>query len=174
MNSNKLKLSDVCLIALALFYLIMLGGGNYEQLTITRLVTSEPPKSLYILQGPYGFRPMAFWATFRPITIFLFIVTLITNWKHAGARRNLLIIAFCIDVATTIATYTYFAPETGAIANAAYDPSIVDAGQLQRAQLWKNMNWIRLGAFYVNALVVLLALRIPTNNVKLNQPAIIQ
>ncbi|MEJ0031619.1 MAG: hypothetical protein WDO15_15140 [Bacteroidota bacterium] len=125
-NSGKLKLANASLIALALFYLIMLGGGNYEQLTITRLVTSAPPKSLYILQGPYGFRPMVFWAIFRPITILLFVITLVTNWNHTRKRRNLLLIAFGIDVLTTIATYTYFAPETGAIANAKYDPSIVD------------------------------------------------
>src|ERR1041385_880475 len=158
-NPVQLKLADASLIALALFYLIMLGGGNYEQLTITNLVTSAPPKSLYILQGPHGFRPMAFWATFRPITILLFIIALIMNWRHTGARRNLLLIAFGVDLLTTIATYPYFAPETGAIANAVYDPSIVDEIQLQRAQLWKNLNWIRLAGFYLGGLLLLLALK---------------
>lgn len=158
-NRATLGLADVSLLALALFYLIMLGGGNYEQLTITNLVTSAPPKSLYILQGPYGFRPMMFWATFRPITILLFIVAIAANWNRGQTTRKLLLIAFGIDMLTTIATYTYFAPETGAIIGAPYDPSIVDETQLQRAQLWKNLNWIRLGGFYAGGLLILLALR---------------
>ena len=158
-SRNKLTFADATLIALALFYIIMLGGGNYEQLTITSLVTSAPPKSLYILQGPYGFRPMMFWALFRPITILLFVITLVANWRHSKARRNLLLIAFGVDVLTTIATFAYFAPETGAIANAKYDPSIVDNIQLQRAQLWKNLNWIRLGGFYCGGLLILFGLK---------------
>lgn len=158
LTPSKIKLANATLIALALFYLIMLGGGNYEQLTITSLVTKAPPKSLYILQGEYGFKPMAFWATFRPITMLLFIVVLITNWNKALNRRNILLIAFGIDLLTTIATYTYFAPETGAIANATYDPSLVDEVQFQRAQLWKNLNWIRLAGFYLGGLLLLIAL----------------
>lgn len=156
---RNIKFADASLIALTLFYLIMLGGGNYEQLTITNLVTSAPPKSLYILLGPYGFKPIAFWVLFRPITILLFIITLITNWNHKYSRRNLLLIAFGVDLLTTIATFAYFAPETGAIANAEYDPSIVDEMQFQRAQLWKNLNWVRLAAFYLGGLLLLVALR---------------
>jgi hypothetical protein len=160
MNSHlKLKFADASLIALALFYIIMLGGGNYEQLTITSLVTSAPPKSLYILQGPYGFRPMMFWSLFRPVTILFFIIALIANWNHGSKTRNFLLIAFGIDVLTTIATYAYFAPETEVIAKAKYDPSLVDQIQLQRAQLWKNLNWVRLAGFYVGGLLILAALR---------------
>ena len=110
-------------------------------------------------KGPYGFRPMMFWATFRPITIILFIVTLIANWNRTHNRRHLLLIAFGIDVLTTIATYTYFAPETEAIVKANYDPSVVDNIQLQRAQLWRNLNWVRLAAFYAGGLLLLVSLR---------------
>ncbi len=159
--SGKFKLADASLIALALFYLIMLGGGNYEQLTITNLVTSAPPKSLYILQGPYGFKPMIFWVIFRPITILLFMVALIANWNHSRPRRNFLLIAFDVDVLTTIATFTYFAPETAVIANAKYDSDVVDEILFQRAQLWKNLNWVRLAGFYLGSLMLLLALRAP-------------
>jgi hypothetical protein len=157
-NHGRVKLANATLIVLALFYLIMLGGGNYEQLTITNLVTSAPPKSLYILQGPYGFKPIIFWVIFRPITLILFIIALVGNWNHTLGRRNLLLIAFGIDILTTIATFSYFAPETGVIAGAKYDPAIVDEIQLQRAQLWKNLNWIRLGGFYLGSLLILLAL----------------
>jgi hypothetical protein len=160
-SSGKFRFADASLIVLALFYLIMLGGGNYEQLTISNLVTSAPPKSLYILQGPYGFKPVIFWVIFRPITILLFVIALIANWSHSRPQRNFLLIAFGIDIINTIATFTYFAPETGIIASAKYDPSIVDQIQFQRAQLWKNLNWIRLGGFYLGSLLILFALKQP-------------
>jgi hypothetical protein len=73
MNQN---LAQGSLVALCLFYIIMLGGGNYEQLNVTSVVTAAPPKSLYMMQGEYGFSPIKFWVIFRPLTILLFIVTL--------------------------------------------------------------------------------------------------
>src|SRR6478736_593861 len=113
LNSYKFKLTDVSLICLTLFYIMMLGGGSYEQLTVTTVVTSAPPKSLYMLQGPFGFKPIIFWIIFRPITIILFLLAVVANWKNS--RRKLLLFAFGIDLITTIATFTYFAPETGTI-----------------------------------------------------------
>lgn len=169
LSPGKIKAANASLVALALFYLIMLGGGNYEQLNVTRLVTSAPPKSLYIFQGEFGFRPMTFWIVFRPITMALFILTLITNWNREIGRRKLLLTAFGIDLLITIATYGYFAPETGVITNVAYDPSIVDEIQFQRAQLWKDLNWCRLGGFYVSGLLLLIALRrFPENHIDHN------
>jgi len=158
LNSYKLTLADISLISLALFYIIMLGGGNYEQLTVTNVVTSAPPKSLYMLQGPYGFKPVIFWIIFRPITILLFLLAIAANWSYSRARRKLLLFAFCVDVITTIATFTYFAPETGVIAGAAYHADIVDNVQLERAQLWRNLNWIRIGGFYAGGILLLIAI----------------
>jgi len=158
LNSNKFKLADISLICLSLFYVMMLGGGSYEQLTVTNVVTSAPPKSLYMLQGPYGFKPVIFWIIFRPITILLFLLAIAANWNYSKVRRKLLLFAFCIDVITTIATFTYFAPETGVIAGAAYHADIIDNAQLERAQFWKNLNWIRIGGFYVGAILLLIAI----------------
>jgi len=158
LNSFKLTLADISLISLALFYIIMLGGGNYEQLTVTNVVTSAPPKSLYMLQGPYGFKPVIFWIIFRPITILLFLLAIVANWNYSRVRRKLLLVAFCVDVITTIATFTYFAPETGVIAGVAYQADIIDTVQLERAQLWRNLNWLRIGGFYVGGILLLIAI----------------
>jgi hypothetical protein len=136
----------------------MLGGGCYEQLTVTNVVTSAPPKSLYMLQGPYGFKPMIFWIIFRPITILLFILTIAANWNYSKLGRRLLLFAFGVDIITTIATFTYFAPETGVIAGALYHPDIVDSTLFERAQLWKNLNWLRIGGFCFGSVLLLLAL----------------
>lgn len=151
------KIANGTLITLALAYLIMLGGGNYEHMTITGLVASAPPKSLYMLQGPYGFSPIKFWVMFRPLTILLFIIAIVSNWHYSPFRRKLLLIAFAMDIAVTAATFLYFAPETGLIAGATYQENVVDQALLHRAQLWKNWNVVRLGGFYLNGVLLLLA-----------------
>lgn len=151
------RLANAFLFALTLSYLILLGGGNYEQLNITSTITSAPPQSLAMLQGPYGFTPFRFWVTFRPVTMVLFLLALAFNWKKSASRRKLILIALGIDVLVTLATYLYFAPETGAITSVPFDTTSTDFTLQARAQLWKNLNWIRLLAFYTAAVVLLLA-----------------
>lgn len=158
LNSFRPSLADISLISLTLFYIMMLGGGSYEQLTVTNMVTSAPPKSLYMLQGPFGFKPMIFWIIFRPITVILFLFAILSNWKHSLSKRKLLLIAFGIDLITTIATFVYFAPETGVIVGTTYHPGIVDPLLFERAQRWKNLNWVRVGGFCVGSVFLLLAI----------------
>ena len=133
----------------------MLGGGNYEHLNVTPVITSAPPKSLSMMQGPFGFNPVKFWVTFRPLTILLFIAAIVFNWKISRRRRQLLIISFIVDAAITIATFGYFAPEAGLIATAPFDNTRIDASLLERAQLWKDLNLVRLMAFYTVGIMLL-------------------
>jgi hypothetical protein len=153
---TPLKTGNVVLIALTLFYLIMLGGGNYEHMNVTPVITSSPPQSLQMLQGPYGFNPVRFWATFRPLTILLFIASLILYWKRPGISKRLLIIAFSIDILITLSTFLYFAPEAGVIVNQSASISLNSI--TERAQLWKHLNSVRLGAFYIVSIMLLTAL----------------
>jgi hypothetical protein len=154
----QIKLANVFVFLLTLFYIIMLGGGNYEQLNVTHIITSDLPKSLAMLQGPYGFNPVKFWVIFRPITIVLFILSLIFNWSISRERRNFLMVSFLIDIATTVATFLYFAPETGMIASISFNDNPVDPTLVARAHLWENLNFIRLGAFYVSSILLLLTI----------------
>lgn len=163
------RLADYSLLLLTLFYLIMLGGGNYEQLTITNLVASAPPKSLAMLQGPYGFNPVKFWVTFRPLTILLFIAALVFNWKVSATRKNLLIASFLIDCGVTVATFLYFAPETGVLVSAKYDGAVIDSDLFERMQRWKNLNWLRLAAFYTAGILLLLSLNTSLVSEKKNE-----
>jgi hypothetical protein len=152
------RLANITLFALVLSYIIMLGGGTYEHLNVTPVITSAPPKSLSMLQGPYGFTPVKFWGTFRPITILFFILSLIFNWRISRTRRKLLIISFIVDIAVTISTFTYFAPEAGVIARAPFNSTLIDSALLERAQLWKHLNLIRLMAFYLTSVMLLFTL----------------
>ena len=156
-TTMKPTIANYTPLALARFYIIMLGGGNYEQLNVTNLVVSAPPQSLYILQGDYGFKPFAFWLLFRPLTILLFIAAIALNWKFTG-RRKLLLIAFGVDIATTLATFLYFAPETEVIINIPFASTPVDPALIDRAILWKNLNWVRLAGFYLGGILLLVSL----------------
>jgi hypothetical protein len=158
MNPTKIKLANGSLILLALFYLIMLGGGNYEHLNVTTTVASAPPKSFAMMQGPYGFNPVKFWATFRPVTILLFIIAIITNWNFSSSRRKLILCAFALDVAVILSTFLYFAPATEIFIKATFNENAIDNTLFQSAQQWKNLNIIRLSGIYISSLLLLVSL----------------
>jgi hypothetical protein len=60
-----------------------------------------------------------------------------------------------VDIVITITTFTYFAPEAGVIATAPFDNTRIDASLLDRAQLWKDLNLVRLIAFYLVGILLL-------------------
>ncbi len=158
MHRLKKQLANISLILLALFYLIMLGGGSYEHMNVATVVASAPPKSLAMMQGVYGFNPVTFWVTFRPLTILLFVVAIISNWSFTTERRKLLLAAFALDIVVTLSTFLYFAPATEVLVSATYQENHIDEALFQKAQQLKNLNIFRLGAIYISSLLLLIAL----------------
>lgn len=150
---NRTILANVFLVLLALFYLIMLGGGTYEVMNVGSKLSQAPPRSFQMLDGPYGFNPVKFWVIFRPITILLFILAIVTNWPYRG-RRLALTFAFCIDICITVTTFSYFAPEIGSITSVGFQDR-VDINLAARVAQWESLNLIRLAAFYVVSLAIL-------------------
>src|SRR5688572_19864188 len=153
--TTRMKLANISLFILTLSFLILLGGGNYETLNVSRVIASDPPRSLAMLQGPYKFFPVPFWVLFHPISELFFILALIFNWKLSSHRRKLLLFAFGGAVIIRVLTLLYFAPEAGVIANAPYSDT-VDEVLKSRAQLWVNLNYVRLAADYGIAILLLL------------------
>lgn len=143
------------LMMLALCYAAMLGGGFYEQLNITHKVASAPPQSLAMLQGEYGFNPVRFWVMMRPATLLLFVISIVSHWK-TPLRKNLLA-AFGFDVLVIVATFGYFAPETGVIMSSPFSET-VDPELLRVMQRWEKLNWLRMGAMAVVSLLLVHAL----------------
>src|SRR5688572_28011886 len=90
---TRKKLANISLFILTISFLILLGGGNYEAINVSRVIASAPPKSLAILQGPYKFFPVPFWVLFHPISELFFILALGFNWKASLYRRKLLLYA---------------------------------------------------------------------------------
>jgi hypothetical protein len=161
---SKTSLANIFLFALTVSFLILLGGGNYEAINVTHRVASAPPKSLAMLQGPYGFFPIFFWIIFHPLTELLFVLALIFNWRVSRYRRKLLIIAFSGTILIRIITMLYFAPETGVIASAPFSDT-VDQALLERTQLWETLNYFRLAAYYIIAVILIFAVNRNTDRV---------
>lgn len=131
----------------------MVGGGAYEQMTVTKVLVSAPPDSFAMLQGEYKFSPVAFWAKLRPLTILLFVVALSANWQRQPTR-NFLVVAFGLDLLVTTATFLYFAPEVGLMLEDLNDPSLAD-----RAHTWYRLNFLRLIMFYAVGALLLIAFK---------------
>jgi hypothetical protein len=165
--SVKFKLANISLFALTISFIILLGGGNYEAINVVGKLASAPPRSLAMLQGPYRFFPVPFWATFHTLTEILFVIALILNWKVSKERRKILLYCFAGAMLIRAVTMLYFAPETGVIAGATYSDT-VDPQLLERAQLWKNLNIIRLVSHYAIAIMLIIAV-----NKNLQSPPVI-
>ena len=152
------NLAGASLVLLCLFYIIMLGGGNYEQMNVSKVLVSAPPKSFAMLTGEYRFNPVAFWVTFRPLTILLFIISLILNWNISPMKRKILLVCFSLDILVTIATFLYFAPEIGSMMSVPMSDE-VDSDLMARATRWHRLNYVRLGTFYLVAILLLIGLK---------------
>jgi hypothetical protein len=136
--------------------LILLGGGNYEAITVTHKIASAPPRSLSMIQGPYGFFPVLFWIIFHPLTDALVMLALIFNWKLSLFRRRILLVSFAITILIRLATFLYFAPETGVITGV-NSTDTIDLEMVERAQRWEALNLIRLAAYYTIGVLLLFA-----------------
>ncbi len=145
-----------CLYALTcLSFSVIIGAAIYEHIALWPAAFSEPPKSLSVFQGPYRLNAGAFWQSVHPVTLLLFVITLILNWR-ASRRKNVLI-ALVGYVFILIATFIYFVPEllelTGMPYSDTVDPSLQDRGSL-----WITLSLVRGGILIILAFNLLLGL----------------
>ena len=108
---NNLK--NLVYILTCLSFSIIIGAAFYEHLAVWPRAFSAIPASLTMHQGGYGLNAEAFWSIIHPITLALFILTLILFWK-TKRRINLLIslLGYLLIIAVT---GIYFVPELVAI-----------------------------------------------------------
>lgn len=154
---------DIIYAITCLSFAIIIGGAVYEHLTVVPKWTAGPPASLAMFQGEYGLKTEMFWMLVHPITVLLFVITLIIHWR--SPRKTPLATVFAGYIAILIITSIYFVPELVTIINTSYAPTI-DADLTRRAQLWETLSIVRLGVLIVMAITLFSGLT------KDNQPAI--
>lgn len=155
---DRNKLPNISLIALAASFLLQIGAGFFALAVVARVLTAAPPRSLSMLQGPYGYNSSTFWQIAPAITGVFFVAALITNWRTS--RRTLLLIAFSIFALGGIVTGAFLAPLFSEIAAVGYS-DLVDAALQERATLWYNADWSVRCAELLAGLLLLVALSRP-------------
>lgn len=137
--------AEAWLLITTLIYFIMNGAGIYETAVIIPKWSANPPESFQLFKGEYGLDLKWFWIAIHSIHEITFIVAIIFCWNIAGVREALLLL-FAIHFGVRIWTLTYFAPNIigfQKIANGAEPTGDIKA----RARRWRDLNYIRTGAF---------------------------
>jgi hypothetical protein len=150
MNVRNILYAVTCLS-----FSVIIGAGIYEHSALWPAAFSEPPKSLSVFQGPYKLNSAAFWIPVHPVTLVLFIGTLIVSWNTP--RRRFVLIAMSGYVLILLATFAFFVPELLELTGTPYSDT-VDQSLQSRGSRWIILSLIRAGLLIVLAITLLLGL----------------
>lgn len=147
MEIRKIKRADLWLFLAVSLYFLMNGAQLWETAIMIPAWTAAPPQSLYFFNGPHGLDFKYFWIAIHSIHEVFLLLALIYNWKWTG-RRNMMLVLFVIHIGIRVWTLQYFAPTI--IEFQAMEPShMIDSQLVEKANLWKNLNYLRVGLFFM-------------------------
>jgi hypothetical protein len=139
----------------ALSFVIVIGGAVYEHAAVVPVWSLAVPASLTMFQGDYAIAAGRFWIPVHPITLSLFIIALIANWRTE--RRAFILVPLLAYAAVLVTTALWFVPELMAITQSAYSTT-VDPELTRRAGNWETFSLMRLAFLLVIAMVLLFGL----------------
>ena len=145
--------AGVWLAITTLLYFLLNGAQLFETLVIVPKWTADPPVSLQLFRGRYGLDFKWFWVGLHSIHELTFLLALAFCWYLPGVRNPLLglLLAHFVVRAWTLG---YFAPaiiEFQGLASAKEVP----AGLGARTAHWRQLNYVRVGAFVLVSLGLL-------------------
>ena len=150
LNIKGLLYATACLS-----FAIVIGAAVYEHMAVVPQWSAAPPASLTMFQGKYGLNAQPFWMSIHPITLLLFIATLVVFWK-TGSRIHILL-PLSVYVAILVTTGIYFVPQLLSIIQTPLTDT-VDAALTARAKTWETLSLLRLGILVVSAIYLFLGL----------------
>lgn len=150
MNPRNILYALACLS-----FSVIVGAAIYEHTALWPAAFSEPPKSLTVFQGPYRLNAALFWMFVHPVTLLLFVITLVVSWKTD--RRKHVLVTLVGYVIILLATFSFFVPELLELTGATYS-NTVDASLQSRGSRWITLSLIRAGVLIVLAINLLLGL----------------
>src|SRR5687768_7076840 len=104
MNFRNLLYALTCLS-----FSVIIGAAIYEHTALWPSAFAELPKSLTVFQGAYHIDAAPFWKSVHPVTLLLFVITLVVSWKTN--RRKHVLVAVGGYVVILLTTFVYFVPE---------------------------------------------------------------
>jgi hypothetical protein len=159
---EKLRFSNLCLIALVFFFSLNLAPMMFESFTSDRIWASNPPESFYMFLGQYGQETAHYWRIVSPLALLFFLLSLIFNWRVSD-RKLRLSVAFVLYLGIQISTMVYFVPEQEGL--------IASAGSLSRevlkarADRWISLNYFRIIGGVLAYVFLLLAVLAPAGSI---------
>ena len=147
-----LRRAGTWLVITTLAYFLVNGAQVFETATIVPAWAAAPPESLAVFHGPYGLDFMVFWIVAHSLHELTFLLAIAFSWRIPAVRRRLLAL-LAVHVALRVWTVAYFAPtiiELQGITGTGIDPAL-----LERAALWQNLNYLRVGLFIAVSLALL-------------------
>jgi hypothetical protein len=128
----------------------MNGAQIFETAVLVPKWTAAPPDSFRLLADKNGTSLKTFWVIFHSLHEITFILAIVFCWK-LDPIRNWLLILFAIHFGVRLWTLTYFAPTIIDFQHAG-ERGITDNNLINKASLWKTMNYIRVGLFVIVSL----------------------
>ena len=142
-------------ILLCLSFSMILGASVYEHLAVWPNAFAAPPKSLTMFQGDFKLSPELFWKSIHPITLFLFIINLILNWK--SERKKYILVAMIGYILIAIVAFAYFSPEIILLTKTKYQDT-VNQEIVSRFSLWETLSFFELAFAIILAITLFVGL----------------
>ena len=139
--------------------LIQNGAQLFALSIIASTVSKAPPRSFAILSGEYAYDSRVFWETIPPITLLLFFVALVANWRTA--RRKFLLASLGLFIAAGLFAGLYLEPMFDAMISRGYADHI-DPVLRHEAATWYMIDWAVWIVGFVACLILLVAVAQPT------------
>ena len=130
---SKRTLPNLSLIALIASCFIQIGAQVFAIAVIVRTVIEAPPRSFAIFEGEYGYDSSIFWETVPTITLALFVVAIIANWKTT--RRSFLLVALALFLIGAAVAALVVEPEFANLMAIGYS-DVIDPTLQSRAATW--------------------------------------
>jgi hypothetical protein len=168
--TNQFSASQIILWLFVLALGITMGGGLYEVRVVMPLWGSAPPDSVIAYyQHNVAFPQFApdqggnFWIMVTPLATLLSIGVLISAYWTRGVHRRWRMAAAAAALTVQVATFAWFVPNIirllgGDVLTMSRD----DVSSL--ANLWINLNWVRVALIMLAWLFALRAITIPSTD----------
>jgi len=144
-TASYLSRAELWMLITTLTYFLMNGAQIFETAVLVPKWTANPPDTFSLLTDKNGTSLKIFWIVFHSLHELTFILAIVFSWKLVLIRNGLLVL-FAIHFAVRVWTLSYFAPNIIEFQKIAEGmDSATDL--IKRANLWKNLNYIRVGIF---------------------------
>lgn len=141
---DYLSRAEIWLLITTLSYFFMNGAQIFETAVLVPKWTASPPETFQFFKGEHAIDLKKFWIIIHSLHEVTFILAIIFCWKLD--IRNALLILFVVHTAVRAWTLLYFAPNVIAFQDIT-NGAAFSADLVKRTELWRNLNYIRVGIF---------------------------